>query len=223
LDKIGEKKVKEGLAKEELPDDLFESYSQGIVAKSEEYKKQMQGLLANFGVTEVEFDPYLVRGLDYYTGIIFEFVLKDKPEFGSVGGGGRYDNLIGKISGTEVPAVGGSIGLDRMFAALQELGLISPQTAAEVIILNQDEAYTAEYLNMATNLRASCIDCEVFYEPTKLDKQFKYAEKKNIKLAVIYGAEEAKKKKVNIKNLVEKKQVTVDLEDLVSEVKSMLW
>ncbi|HYC80079.1 MAG TPA: histidine--tRNA ligase [Candidatus Binatia bacterium] len=222
IDKIGEKKVAAGLKEEGLPE-ILDSYVEKIKDKASEYNKEMQNILSSYGVTNIEFDPFLMRGLDYYTGIIFEFVLKDKPEFGSVGGGGRYDSLIEKISGVDMPAVGGSIGLDRMFAALQDAGLIAPQTAAEVIILNQDDAFTAEYLNMATNLRASGVDCEFYFEPAKLDKQFKYAEKKNIQVAVIYGSEEAKKKKVNIKNLAEKKQVTVDMEDLVTEVKSMLW
>jgi histidyl-tRNA synthetase len=222
IDKLGEKKVAAGLQEEGMGD-ILESYSAAIKEKASDYNKELQNILASYGVANVEFDPFLMRGLDYYTGIIFEFVLKEKPEFGSVGGGGRYDNLIEKISGVDMPAVGGSIGLDRMFAALQDAGLISPQTAAEVIILNQDPSLTAEYLNMATNLRAAGIDTEFYFEAAKLDKQFKYAEKKNIQVAVIYGKEEAKKKKVNIKNLSEKKQTTVDLEDMVTEVKSMLW
>ena len=171
----------------------------------------------------MKFDPFLARGLDYYTGTIFEFTLVQKPEFGSIAGGGRYDELIGKTSGIPTPAVGGSIGLDRLFAALSELGLIAPQTAAEVLIMNLDKTLTADYLNMATNLRSSGIDCEFYFEPGKLDKQFRYAESKNMKLAVIYGPSEAKDRKANIKNLEEKKQVTVALDDLVTEVKSMLW
>ena len=82
---------------------------------------------------------------------------------------------------------------------------------------------TAEYLNICTNLREANIDCEFYYEPAKLDKQFKFAQAKNIQVAVIYGPNEAKSRKANVKNLVEKKQVTVDLEDLATEIKSMLW
>ncbi len=223
MDKIGAEKVSEALLEEGFSETVLKDYEQEVRTMDSEYEKRMQSLLAGFGVSNVAFDPYLMRGLDYYTGIIFEFFLKSKTDFGSVGGGGRYDNLIGKLSGKSVPAVGGSIGLDRLFAALSEAGLIAPQTAAEVIVFNLDEKLVPEYLNMTTNLRAAGIDAEFYYETTKLDKQFKYAEAKNIQLAVIYGSEEAKKRKVNLKNLVEKEQVTVDADDLVTQVQSMLW
>jgi histidyl-tRNA synthetase len=223
LDKIGVKNVKTALKEEGFDENILEDYEKAVKKQSEPFRNEMQNLLEGLGVANITFDPFLARGLDYYTGIIFEFVLKDRPDFGSVGGGGRYDNLIGRISGTNVPAVGGSIGLDRMFAALQDQGVIAPQTAAEVIILNIDKSLTADYLNIATNLRTAGIDTEFYFETSKIDKQFKYAEKKNIKLAIIYGTDEAKKKKVNIKDLEQKKQTTADLDDLVTQVKSMLW
>jgi histidyl-tRNA synthetase len=90
-------------------------------------------------------------------------------------------------------------------------------------VLNLDQKLTPDYLDMSTKLRAAGIDCEFYYEPVKLDKQFKYAESKNIQLAIIYGSEEAKKRKVNLKELETKKQTTVNLDDLVTEVKSLLW
>lgn len=223
LDKIGERKVKDGLKADGLPAEILESYAAVMETKAMNFVNNMQNLLAGLGVTSIEFDKYLVRGLDYYTGTIFEFVLKQKPEFGSIGGGGRYDNLIEKVSGNKMSAVGGSIGLDRMFAALKDAGLISPQTAAEVLVMNLDKEMTTEYLNIATNLRTAGIDCEIYYEPVKLDKQFKYAEAKNMKLAVIFGGNEAKQRKVNIKDLEMKRQETVDLDDLITTVKSMLW
>ena len=89
--------------------------------------------------------------------------------------------------------------------------------------MNLDKNLTAEYLNIVTNLREAGIDCEFYYDASKLDKQFKYAEAKNIQVAVIYGPNEAKSRKVNLKNLAEKEQVTVDLDDLATEIKSMLW
>ena len=223
LDKLEKKQVLELLQSEGFKPDILASYSELMEKESKAYVSEMQNLLSGFGVSNMKFDKYLARGLDYYTGTIFEFVLSDKPEFGSIAGGGRYDDLIGKISGKPTPAVGGSIGLDRLFAALMDLGLIAPQTAAEVLVMNLDESLTADYLNIATNLRTAGIDCEVYYEASKLDKQFKYAEAKNLKLAVIFGPDEAKKRQANIKNLAEKKQVTVDLKDLATEIKSMLW
>lgn len=223
LAKIGNKKVEAGLKEEGLPSGIIESYEKAMKGRASSYIEAMQNMLSGFGVSNMTFDPFLMRGLDYYTGTIFEFVMKDKPEFGSIGGGGRYDNLIGKITGVDTPAVGGSIGLDRMFAALTEAGMISPQTTAEVLVMNIDKNLQAEYLNIATNLRTAGVDTEFYYETTKLDKQFKYAEKKNIPLAVIVGGDEAKKKMVNIKDLKAKKQVTVEYDDLIKEVKAMLW
>jgi histidyl-tRNA synthetase len=223
IDKIGKKDVLANLQKEGLDQSLLETYEKEMDKLGKPFVQEMENLLSGMGVESMVFDKYLVRGLDYYTGPIFEFVLKDKPDFGSIAGGGRYDNLVEKISGTSMPAVGGSIGLDRLFAALQEMGVIAPQTAAEVLVMNLDASLAANYLNITTNLRNAGIDTEFYYETSKLDKQFKYAESKNIQLAVIFGSEEAKNRKINLKNLTEKKQVTVDLDDLITEVRSMLW
>ncbi|OGE82760.1 MAG: histidine--tRNA ligase [Candidatus Doudnabacteria bacterium RIFCSPLOWO2_01_FULL_44_21] len=223
LDKIGERKVQETLLQQGFEKDILSKYSKLMDDSSKKYVEEMQNLLSGLGVEQMMFDKYLMRGLDYYTGVVFEFVLLEKPEFGSVGGGGRYDNLIEQTTGMATPAVGGSIGLDRLLAALEELDVISPQTAAEVIVFNLDKNLTPEYLNILTNLRNAGLDAEFYYEPAKLDKQFKYAEAKNTQVAVIMGSNEAKKRKVNLKNLKEKQQITVDLDDLITEVKSMLW
>jgi histidyl-tRNA synthetase len=223
MDKLGAEKVSEALIEEGFSQSVLEEYEITMREMDKDYEERMQNLLSGLGVTNIKFDPYLMRGLDYYTGIIFEFFLKSKIDFGSVASGGRYDNLIEKLSGKSLPAVGGSIGLDRLFAALQEMGAIAPQTAAEVIVFNMDKKLTAEYLNIVTNLRTAGIDAELYYETAKLDKQFKYAEAKNIQVAVIFGSQEAKKREVNLKNLKAKEQITVDLDDLVTQIKSMLW
>lgn len=222
LDKLGEEEISERIKQAGFTFQL-DQYRQEMKKKGQKFIAEFQNLLASFGVNNFQFDPTLARGLDYYTGTIFEFVLAAKPEFGSIAGGGRYDNLIGKISGKDLPAVGGSIGLDRLFAALVEAGMIAPQSAAEVIVLNLDKNLMSDYLNITTNLRNAGLDTEFYYDSTKLDKQFKYAESKNIQVAVIFGSDEAKARKVSLKNLKEKEQKTVDLDDLVTEVKSMLW
>ena len=223
MDKLGEDNIKQSLMEQGFDNNLLAQYAEEMDNLGKNYLVEMENLLTGLGVEKMKFDKYLMRGLDYYTGIVFEFVLTEKPEFGSVGGGGRYDNLIEKTTGMKTPAVGGSIGLDRLFMALEDMGEITPRTAAEVIVFNLDKNFTADYLNMVTNLRAADIDTEIYYETAKLDKQFKYAEAKNIQVAVIYGSEEAKQRKVNLKNLKEKEQVTVDLDDLITQVKSMLW
>lgn len=222
-DKLGEKKVFELLKQEGFAKPILENYPKFMDELAAGWLTEFQSLLESYGVSNIKFDKFLARGLDYYTSNIFEFGLVNKPEFGSVAGGGRYDNLIEKISGKDMPAVGCSIGLDRLFAALNESKLIAPQTAAEVVVLNLSDKLIADYLNMATNLRKSGIDCEFYFKPDKLPKQFKYAQSKNMKLAVIFGSDEAKNREVSIKDLTQKRQVTVPLENLVTEVKSMLW
>ncbi len=223
LDKIGENKVAESLSEQGMDKDLLKKYAEIMDRISKEYVVEMESMLSSMGVENMRFDKYLMRGLDYYTGIVFEFILKEKPEYGSLGGGGRYDNLIEKITKAPTPAVGGSIGLDRLLAALEEMDVISPQTAAEVMVFNLDKNLTAEYLNILTNLRNAGLDAEFYYEPDKMDKQFKYAQAKNSQVAVIMGSNEAKKRQVSLKNLKDKEQVTVDIDDMITQVKSMLW
>ncbi len=223
LDKIGEEKVIEVLAEQGLEKNIVSRYSELMDQVSKNYETEMRSLLSRAGVEQMKFDKFLMRGLDYYTGVVFEFMLLEKPEFGSVGGGGRYDNLIEKTTGIATPAVGGSIGFDRLFAALEDSGKIGSETTVEVIVFNLDQTLTAEYLNIVTSLRNADINAEIYYDTAKLDKQFKYAEAKNIELAIIYGPEEARLGKVNIKNLKEKQQFTVELKDLLPQVKKMVW
>ena len=120
LDKMGEEKVIAALAEQGFAADILKKYTEAMDDLAKSYVVQIQQLLSGLGVERMKFDKYLMRGLDYYTGLVFEFTLVEKPEFGSVGGGGRYDKLIGSITGVDMPAVGGSIGLDRLFAALEE-------------------------------------------------------------------------------------------------------
>src|SRR5258708_35449857 len=90
---------------------------------------EIQNMLWGLGVEQMKFDKFLMRGLDYYTGIVFEFILLEKPEFGSVGSGGRYDELVEKTTGIKTPAVGGSIGLGRLIAGLGGMGGITSPSA----------------------------------------------------------------------------------------------
>src|SRR5258708_32120961 len=115
-------------------------------------------MLWGLGVEQVKLDKLLRGGLDYYTGIVFEFILLEKPEFGSVGSGGRYDELVEKITGIKTPAVGGSIGLDRLFAALGEKGDITPRTAAEGRGFNMGKNLNPEYLKITNNFKNNGIE-----------------------------------------------------------------
>ncbi|MCL5435744.1 MAG: histidine--tRNA ligase [Patescibacteria group bacterium] len=185
---------------------------------------QVLGALAGFGVKNVLVDLKLARGLDYYTGMICEMTLDKLPGFGSIAGGGRYDNLIGSIAGGKevVPAVGMSIGVDRLLAALEELGLGFSVISGSVIVFNLEKELLPVYQTMAGELRSGGISTEMYFEPADLDKQFKYAEKKKANFALIVGGEEVKSKSAKKARLSTRKQTAVKAEKLVGEVLKLL-
>ena len=126
--------------------------------------------------TKFVIDFSIARGLDYYTGLIFETNLVSAPKFGSVMSGGRYDNLVGTFSNRPMPAVGTSIGLDRLLAALEELGVASPEkTTAKALIINFGEEFVPKYLEMASGLRAAGVNTVVYFVSVDLKMQLSYA------------------------------------------------
>lgn len=178
-------------------------------------------LLKQFGLQgEIEFDPSIARGLDYYSGTVFETVLPEKPEYGSVCSGGRYDGLVDNFSDSPLPAVGASIGIDRLYGALDELGLLPKPAGNSIIIINVEAELQREYLQIANQLREQGCTVEVYYETVKLDKQFKYAERKGIKWAVIMGSTEKSQNKVQLKNLSTREQEEIDRSELVAKLSS---
>ncbi|MCK5735701.1 MAG: histidine--tRNA ligase, partial [Spirochaetaceae bacterium] len=147
-------------------------------------------------------DPSITRGLDYYTGIVFETFLDDLPGLGSVCSGGRYGNLTGLFMKEPVSGVGASIGLDRLMAGLEELGRIdNTASSTDILILMLDESLLAKYQMFAHGLRQDGLAAEVYPEIKKFGAQFKYAEAKEIPLALIVGAEENEAGTVNLKDL----------------------
>ncbi|MEJ5190138.1 MAG: histidine--tRNA ligase [Breznakiellaceae bacterium] len=131
-------------------------------------------------------DPSITRGLDYYTGVVFETFLNDLPDIGSVCSGGRYDNLVALYSREQLPGVGASIGLDRLLAALEALGKeTAPRSFVVVAIACVDERQGGRYQALAQQFRAAGLACEVFPEPKKLSQQFALAEKKGARFMVI--------------------------------------
>lgn len=163
---------------------------------------------------KIVFDPLIMRGLDYYTGVVFEIVLPNKPEFGSITGGGRYDDLVDKFSDTSVPAVGGSIGFTRLFDVLAAQQMVERPSVIKAIVINLDEQLMEDYVRLVTTMREAGVNSEMYYQPVKLDKQFKYAESKNIQYAVIMGADEKAKGVVQVKNLKTREQSEVPLSEL---------
>ncbi len=148
------------------------------------------------------FDPAITRGLDYYTGVVFETFLGDLPDIGSVCSGGRYNDLASLYTQEKLPGVGASIGLDRLMAALEELGLAAVGGAApQALVLLLDESLLADYHRLAGSLRQAGLEVEVYPEARKLAVQLKYAEKRGIPLAVIFGPEESSRGQYTLKDL----------------------
>ncbi len=135
-------------------------------------------------------DPSITRGLDYYTGIVFETFLDDLPQIGSVCSGGRYDDLASLYTKERLPGVGASIGLDRLMAGLEELGIASSSTrAADTIVLYSDEALLSRYHAIADALRSHGIAVDVYPEARKIGQQYSLAEKKGIPTAILTDAD----------------------------------
>ena len=151
----------------------------------------------------LETDLTLARGLNYYTGTIFE-VKAIGVQMGSIGGGGRYDDLTGLFGVKGVPGVGISFGVDRIYDVMEELGLMPKDivTGTKILFFNLGETESRQCLKLMQELRGQGIACELFHEKAKFDKQFKYAEKKNIPYVAILGEEELKTGTVMVKNLL---------------------
>jgi len=158
----------------------------------------------------VKLDVSIARGLDYYTGTVYETFLDDLPGIGSVCSGGRYDNLAGLYTKQQLPGVGASLGLDRLIAALEELKLLSTaSTAAPVLMLQFSADRIGEYQKMARALRAVGIGVEVYPEAKKIGAQLQYAERRGFRLALIAGPEEFEKGVWKIKDLGKREERTV--------------
>jgi histidyl-tRNA synthetase len=172
----------------------------------------------------VGLDLSIARGLDYYTGTIYETFLGDLPTIGSVCSGGRYDNLAGMFTKQQLPGIGASLGLDRLLAAMESMEMVeSASTPAEVFIPQFDGSRLGDYLAIARTLRAEGLRVEVFPEAKAIGKQLKYANKKGHKVAVIAGTDEFAQGIWQVKNLqVRGDQTNVATADLVEHLKGIL-
>lgn len=164
-----------------------------------------------YGPDRVEIDPSVVRGLGYYTGPVFEaeltFEIKDDKgrvrNFGSVAGGGRYDDLVKRFTGQEVPATGVSIGVDRLLAALHAKGRLGSDTVGPVVVTVMDKARMADYQAMVAELRQAGIRAEVYLgNPKNFGNQLKYADRRGSPVAVIAGGDEFDSGMIQIKDLI---------------------
>lgn len=168
---------------------------------------------------QLVFDITLARGLDYYTGAIFE-VKAEGVEMGSIGGGGRYDNLTEVFGVKNIPGIGISFGLDRIYLVMEELNLFPHSKGAnpQFLFANYGERESIEASKIIAQLREKGIACELYPESSKLKKQFTYAEKKNIQAIVFYGTQEIEEGNVTVKNLETGEQETLSLQNFLKKV-----
>lgn len=198
-------------------------------AKGTEGVGKLRDLIAAVAATGVEaarvkITPSIARGLDYYTGTIFETFLGDLPGIGSVCSGGRYDNLAGLYTKQQLPGIGASLGLDRLLAALEELGKIEKvATPAAVFIPYFDATRLHDYLRIAAQLRAAGLGVEVYPDAKKIGDQLKYADRRGFRVALVAGGNEFAAGQVQIKNLANRTSETVPLDgELASAVRKLL-
>lgn len=171
----------------------------------------------------VSLDVAIARGLDYYTGTIYETLLGDLPEIGSVCSGGRYDNLADLFTAQQLPGVGASLGLDRMLAALEELGRTKKATTpAPVLVTMFDAGRVSDYLQLGRRLRKAGIGTEVYPEAKNIGKQMKYADRKGFRLAIIAGGDEFAAGQFQVKDLQNGTQASVAAADLVAHISALL-
>lgn len=243
LDKIGEEKVKEemlekgiskeGIAKLQPLFTLSGSFSaqveqlKTILNASEEGIKGIEELeFIDKAITELglqtatlQLDVTLARGLNYYTGAIFEVSAPKQVQMGSIGGGGRYDDLTGIFGLRDVSGVGISFGLDRIYLVLEELNLF-PETVAkniDVLFINFGETEALFCLKAIKQLRLNSVNAELYPDAAKMKKQMNHANKRNIPFVVLVGEEELKSDSYTLKNMRSGEQETVTLKDLVSK------
>lgn len=169
------------------------------------------------------FDPTLVRGLDYYTGIILEVVLRSDTNSSSLCGGGRYDKMIGKFTGVDIPAIGFAIGFDRTVEALEANNLITPiTTKTQVLVATGSANFLPKALNVLASLRHSGLNAEIWLDSsTKLEKQLKYTDVKGVRFAVIVGMLETEAAdEVILKDLHSRSQESVKITELIEKIKT---
>ncbi len=250
LDKIGAEAVREILVKEfdvapEQADEVLRFIAiqgsnaevlaalEGYKGRSETFDKGLEELgtvtryLADFGVPEENFavDLTIARGLDYYTGTVYETVMLDHPEVGSVCSGGRYDNLAEYYTNKSLPGVGISIGLTRLFFVLNDQKMLNesvPTAPAEVLVVPMSAAQQGYAISVATQLRAQGIRAQLYTEQKKFKAKIQYAAKLGIPYAMFLGESEEQEKVVSLKDLNKGEQVTVTLEEAAAQVRSYL-
>jgi histidyl-tRNA synthetase len=251
LEKIGEAKVKQSLAAEGINTEHTQKIIDFINIKGsvDEVLDKLQHLaenlpeaeqfnlgvtelatvitgVRNLGVSENRFciDLSIARGLDYYTGTVYETTLLGHEALGSICSGGRYEELVGTFLGEKMPGVGISIGLTRLISRLLKAGILNslPATPAQVMVVNMQADLMPIYLQVSQNLRRAGINVVTNFDKRPLGKQFQLADKQGIQFCVIIGSEEAAAQKSSLKDLKSGEQIEVTLDKLAEEIKNRL-
>ena len=234
LDRVGINGVKDLLLKGR--EDQSGDFMEGVNLKNDQVNKildfisnknskddqlsSFEEYLQNYKDLPFEFDPTVVRGLEYYTGLVFEVelttkVVNDKGKeviFGSVAGGGRYDKLIARFGKEDVPATGISIGIDRLIYAIEQFDKIQSNKKPLIIIANLIPEQISNYLSIAEVVREEGYACEIFYGSNNSSKQLKYSDKRKASLVIIIGEDEIKNKTISIKNLTVGKELSKNID-----------
>lgn len=243
LDKIGIDNVKEELSKINLDSSKIDSILKflEIDGTNQEIIEKLESLnidneLFTCGVNELKFvyqdilslgvnsenikiNLSITRGLDYYTGSVFETFFKDYPEIGSICSGGRYDSLANNFTKSKLPGVGMSIGLTRLFYQLQELNLVKgKQTNFDCIIIPM-KGYEKNAVKLMNDLRNSSVKCMSYLEDDKLKKKFNYADKLSVKYVIIIGQDEVEQNKFTLRNMENGNQELLELNEIIEKLK----
>jgi histidyl-tRNA synthetase len=187
-------------------------------------------IFKDYNFNNFEFDPFIIRGLEYYTGPIFEVNLKfdvknnkgQVIQFGSIGGGGRYDNLVNNFGNYEAPATGISIGLDRLVYALMQKKEFKVKQTKPVVICVFDKNSMKEYIKLQTTLRNAGISTEIYPGESKLKKQMEYANKIKAPAVILYGEDEIKSGKPTLRDLNSGNEKIISIKELVNEIKKII-
>lgn len=243
LDKIGIDNVKEELSKLNLDDEKIDSIlnflkidgtNQEIIEKLEslnidnelfvcgldELKFVYEDILS-LGVSpdNIKINLSITRGLDYYTGSVFETFFKEYREIGSICSGGRYDSLANNFTKSKLPGVGMSIGLTRLFYQLQELNLVKGQQTNFDCIIIPMKGYEKNAVKLMNDLRSSSVRCMSYLEDDKLKKKFNYADKLSVKYVIIIGQDEVEQNKFTLRNMENGNQELLELNQIIEKLK----
>lgn len=201
------------------------SHIEELAGGEDEDSKRMKTIFSMMKAAGIEgtymLDPAITRGLDYYTGIVYETFLEKLPSIGSVCSGGRYDNLAGLYMKEKLPGVGSSIGLDRLIAGLSELGITNAKGSyLDVEIFNTDENLNVQYQKVAAKLRKEGISVEVFPDTVKINKQYSVTDKKQIPWGIMLSSNSETANTITLKNLKTREIFeSISIEDAVRKIK----